>query len=308
MTGGLRALRARGHLAPDAMFPAGAPDIRVRHVALSGGLTLRVAEAGSADAPPMLLLHGWGASIYMWRAWFAPLAAAGFRAVAVDLPGHGLSGKPDEPSAYSLDGQVAMLRELLAAEHLMGARVVAQSMGASIALELAMREPATIGPLALINPSSFGRVRAVALAKLVSPPFVDTTVAHLVPRWIVARVHRRVYAQPSRITPRDVDEYWAPSQLAGHARALWCFLHEFRWERAPAERMAERLRGLERVPLVLLGGRDALVRDARPYAAALVRAGAPLEVVELAEGGHAMNEEQPQVVMKLVLEWLGRNG
>src|SRR5476651_553026 len=103
MTGVPRALRARGHLVPAAMFPAGVPAIRVRYVALPGGLTLRVAEAGDADAPPVLLLHGWGASMYMWRAWFAPLAAAGFRAIAVDLPGHGLSSKPEAPATYSLD-------------------------------------------------------------------------------------------------------------------------------------------------------------------------------------------------------------
>ena len=305
MIGIPRALRARGHLAPSAMFPAGAPAIRVRHVLLSSGLTLRVAEAGAADAPPVVLLHGWGASIYMWRDWFAPLAAAGFRAIAVDLPGHGLSTKPDAPSAYSVDGQVAMLRELLVSERLSGARLVAQSMGASIALELAMREPAIVGPLALVNPSSFGRVHAVALAKLVSPLLVDATVAQLLPRWVVAHVHRRVYAQPSRITQRDVDEYWAPSQLAGHARALWHYLREFRWERTPVAQMAERLRGLEQRPLVLLGARDSLVRDARSYAAALTRAGAPLEVRELPNGGHAMNEEEPEVVMALVLEMLG---
>jgi magnesium chelatase accessory protein len=306
MSGGLRALRARGHLAPDAMFPAGVPGIRVRRAVLPGGLALRVAESGSVDAPPVLLLHGWGASIYMWRAWFAPLVAAGFRVVAVDLPGHGLSDKPREPGAYSLDHQVATLRHLLVAERLLGARAVAQSMGAAIVLELAMREPGMVGPLVLVNPSSFGRVRAVSLAKLVSPLFVDATIAHLVPRWVVARVHRRVYANPSRITARDVDEYWAPSQLPGHAHALWQLLHEFRWERAPVEVMAERLRHLRHAPLVLLGARDALVRGARPYAAALLRAGAPLDVREVADGGHAMNEEQPEAVMTPALELLRR--
>jgi pimeloyl-ACP methyl ester carboxylesterase len=279
------------------MFPAGVPEIRVRRATLPSGLTLRVAESGGAGAPPILLVHGWGASIYMWRDWFAPLAAAGFRPLAVDLPGHGLSDKPSEPGAYTLDAQVAVLRELLVAEGLVGVRLVAQSMGASIVLELAMREPAMVGAMVLVNPSSFGRVRAVTLAKLVSPLFVDTTVAHLVPRWLVARVHRRVYARPSRITQRDVDEYWAPSQLAGHARALWQLLHEFRWKRQLVSVMATRLRLLGQAPLVLLGERDALVRGALPYAHALEQAGAPIDVRVLSEGGHAMNEEQPAIVM-----------
>jgi pimeloyl-ACP methyl ester carboxylesterase len=56
----------------------------------------------------------------------------------------------------------------------------------------------------------------------------------------------------------------------------------------------------------MLGARDALVRDARPYAAALQRAGAPIEVRELPDLGHAANEEEPNVVLKLVLPFLAR--
>jgi pimeloyl-ACP methyl ester carboxylesterase len=288
------------------MFPAGVPGIRVRRTTLPSGLTLRVVESGDPQAPPVLLLHGWGASVYMWRGWFAPLASAGFRPVAVDLPGHGLSDKPGEQGAYSLGRQVAVFRELLAAEGLESASMVAQSMGASIALELALAEPVVSGPLALINPSLFGRVSLVTLGRLMSPTFVDTTLARLVPRWLVAVIHRRVYSHPSRITAHDVDEYWAPSQLPGYARALWQLVHEFEWNRTPVGVMVERLRRLGRAPLVLLGGRDALVRGARSYAAALKQAGATLELHELPDGGHAMNEEEPEVVMKLVLGFLER--
>jgi len=70
-------------------------------VTLSDGVTVRVAESGDASAPTVLLVHGWGASMYMWRDWFAPLAAAGRRVVAVDLPGHGLSDKPTDPGRYT---------------------------------------------------------------------------------------------------------------------------------------------------------------------------------------------------------------
>jgi magnesium chelatase accessory protein len=286
------------------MFPAGRAEIRVRRTALPNRLTLRVAESGDAGAPPVLLVHGWGASIYMWRDWFTSLAAAGYRPIAVDLPGHGLSDKPTAAGAYSLPRQVAWLRELVTAEGLAGAPMVAQSMGASITLELALAQPSESGPLALINPSLFGRIAGVGLARLVTPTLVDATVAHRVPRWMVSRVHRRVYAEPSRITARDVDEYWAPLQLPGYARALWQMLHEFQWERSPAEQMAERLRTLRQRPLVMLGARDALVRDARPYVAALERAGAPIDVHVLAGLGHAANEEAPAVVIQEVLRFL----
>src|SRR5258708_16610741 len=68
------------------MFPAGRSDVATRAVGLAGGITLRVAESGSRESPVILLLHGWGASIYMWRDWFAPPPAAGYRAPSVRPP------------------------------------------------------------------------------------------------------------------------------------------------------------------------------------------------------------------------------
>lgn len=286
------------------MFPAGIPGIRTRRVVLPSGLGLRVAESGDRTAPPVLLLHGWGASIYMWREWFAPLAAAGWRPLAVDLPGHGLSDKPGEPTVYRLDRQVSMLRELLDAEGLSAVGVVAQSMAGTIALEATLDGDPRIRRLALVNPACFGRVGIQPLARAVSPPAVDAVLPQLVRRWIVARTHRLVYGDPSRITPRDEDEYWAPSQFPSYARAMRHLLHQFTWASAPVDLMAQRLHTLTSPVLVVLGTRDRLVRDARPYVAALRAGGAPLIVYEVDGGGHAVNEERPEEVIPVVLAFL----
>lgn len=273
-------------------------------MSLAGRLSLRVAESGGSSAPPVLLLHGWGASLYMWRDWFAPLAAAGLRAVAVDLPGHGLSDKPDDPASYRLECLVALLRELLDVERLEPVVVVAQSMAGTIALELVLAGEPRIAKLALVNPACFGRIRLQALGRLVSPPAVDLLLPRLVTRWVVARAHRLVYGDPALITERDEDEYWAPSQFPSYARAMRMLLHEFRWNRPPVDLMAARLRGMRGCALVVLGTRDRLVRDSRGYVAALQAADAPLEVHEVRGGGHAVNEERPDDVIPRVLSYL----
>jgi pimeloyl-ACP methyl ester carboxylesterase len=275
---------------------------------LPSGITLRVAESGTHDAPPVVLLHGWGASLYMWRGWFAPLAAAGYRVVAVDLAGHGLSDKPSTPGLYSLAPQVALLRELLDVEQLDGAHVVAQSMGGTIALELALAHPGLVNRMALVNPAALGRVRLQPLAKLVSPAAVDVVLGRVVPRWMVARAHRLSYADGARVTARNVDEYWAPTQFPGFAPAMRRLLHEFQWSRVPVDRMADRLATLPHPPLAVLSGIDHLVRDARPYAAALRQRGIPLQVLELPRSGHAVNEEEPDLVIPRVLEHLAADG
>lgn len=286
------------------MFPAGHADIRVRRATLSDGVALRVAEAGPTTGTPVLLLHGWGASVYMWREWFAPLAAAGRRVIAIDLPGHGLSDKPADATAYSLDGMVTRVRDFLDVEGIGRVDVVAQSMAGTIALELALYPDAKVATLALINPACFGRISLQRLARAVSPTIVDVVLPRLVGRWVVARAHRLVYGDPSKITRHDEDEYWAPSQFPSYARAMRRLLHEFTWTRPAASLMAERLCGLESPALVILGTRDRLVREAGQYVAALTSAGAPLAVHHVSAGGHAVNEELPHEVLRLVLSFI----
>src|SRR5260221_2345481 len=86
------------------MFPAGRSDVATRAVDLAGGITLRVAESGNRDSPVILLLHGWGASIYMWRDWVAPPAPAGYRALSIDPPGHGPSEKAHRVGGDTFSG------------------------------------------------------------------------------------------------------------------------------------------------------------------------------------------------------------
>jgi 2-hydroxymuconate-semialdehyde hydrolase len=285
------------------------PGVRARFVTLSDGVAVRVAESGSPDAPPVLLVHGWGASIYMWRAWFAPLAERGYRVVALDLPGHGLSDKPSEEGRYRLGALVETVRQVIAIAGLRRPHVVAQSMGGTIALDLAVSGDPALGRLVLVNPACFGHVRLLPLAVRASPKVVEPVLARLIPRWVVDRAHRRVYGDPSLISVDDVDQYWAPSQFPGYAPAMRRLLHEFTWTRPPVSAMVQRLRALApptSPTLVVLGTRDRLVRDARPYAAALRKAGAPLEIYSSVGGGHALNEERPQEVLALVTAFLAR--
>ena len=285
------------------------PGVRASYLTLSDGVSVRVAESGSPNATPVLLVHGWGASIYMWRNWFAPLADRGYRVVALDLPGHGLSDKPSNEGRYRLASLTATVRELIATLELRRPHVVAQSMGGTIAVDLAGGGDPEIGRLVLVNPACFGRVHLLPLARRASPKVVEPVLARLVPRWVVDRAHRRVYGDPSLITADDIDQYWAPSQFAGYAPAMRRLVHEFTWTRPPVSAMVQVLRALTpptSPPLVVLGTRDRLVRDARPYAAALRKAGAPLEIYSSVGGGHAVNEERPREVLALVTAFLAR--
>jgi hypothetical protein len=71
------------------------------HFVLAGDLKMYVQEAGPSKGMPIVLLHGTGAWSEIWRETMTALAHAGFRAIAIDVPPFGYSGKPSGPSAYS---------------------------------------------------------------------------------------------------------------------------------------------------------------------------------------------------------------
>src|SRR5690348_5273016 len=91
------ALGCRAPAIPESQrFPAGTP-LSARDV-LVQGRRIRYVETGRGT--PVVVIHGLGASLYAWRKNLAPIAAAGFRAIAFDLPGFGFSDKTAPPSAY----------------------------------------------------------------------------------------------------------------------------------------------------------------------------------------------------------------
>src|SRR5579862_367361 len=69
----------------------------------AGGIVTRVIEGGEPDAPAVLFIHGMGARADRWTLNLGAAADAGFRAVALDLPGHGFATKGTGP-AYSVGG------------------------------------------------------------------------------------------------------------------------------------------------------------------------------------------------------------
>ena len=121
---------------------------------------------------------------------------------------------------------------------------------------------------------------------------------------MVARTHRLQYHDPSSITERDEDEYWAPSQFPAFTRAMRRIIHVFQWKRSRPADLADRLRASGVPILVLLGAKDGLIRDAIPYATALNDAGAGIAWHVIENGAHAMNEEWPDDQAARALEFL----
>ncbi|HXG41495.1 MAG TPA: alpha/beta fold hydrolase [Dehalococcoidia bacterium] len=116
-----------------------------------GGLELHYREAGSGT--PVLLVHGFTGNSRNW-ALTVPSLRPHYRVVSPDLPGHGLSGRPTEPGAYTLEAMAEAVSTLMDRLGLEGCHLVGHSMGGMIAQVIALSRPQRLRSLVLVDTSA----------------------------------------------------------------------------------------------------------------------------------------------------------
>ncbi|WP_030864297.1 alpha/beta fold hydrolase [Streptomyces sp. NRRL S-37] len=125
-----------------------ATEITHRLVPSPGG-RIHLVEQGSG--PLVLLVHGFPESWYSWRHQLPALAAAGYRAVAVDVRGYGRSSRPAEIEAYRM---TALVEDNVAVVRALGeesAVVVGHDWGATIAANSALLAPGVFRAVGLLS-------------------------------------------------------------------------------------------------------------------------------------------------------------
>lgn len=118
-----------------------------------GGYRLRVVEEGAG--PLVLMLHGFPGLAYSWRHQMAPLATAGYRAVAIDSLGYGGSDRPANAAAYTAENMQDYLIAVLDHYGADQAVIVGQDFGAQYAWNLAVRAPHRIRALIATIPYDY---------------------------------------------------------------------------------------------------------------------------------------------------------
>ncbi len=196
------ALNVRGDLALalqlDGMFPGDGPDDARTYTrsVLAAGLETFYLEAGPVDAPPVVLVHGLGATNASMLP-LIPALARDFRVLAPDLPGHGgtqATGAAHAPR-YLGDWLMAFLRETCDQP----AVLIGNSLGGRTALEAALNSPFDVRGLVLLCPAvAFRKLRQlVPFVRLV--PDELAALPMRIPRRMALRAVRRLFAEPSRL-------------------------------------------------------------------------------------------------------------
>jgi len=137
------------------------------HFVMVDGARMHYQEFGDESKPPIILIHGYTASVYVWKTTAPMLAEAGFRVIAVDLLGFGYSEKPAWFD-YSIQSQARQVSRFMNRLGIGRAVVVGSSYGGAVAAMIALDYPERIEKLVLVDAVINDDVKNHPILRLVS--------------------------------------------------------------------------------------------------------------------------------------------
>ena len=251
--------------------------------ASTGGVAL------AGNDPVVLLIHGAGMDSTVWQLQTRYLAYRGFRAVAVDLPGHGRS---DGPALPSIDAMAEWVVRFASAAGFEPMHVVGHSMGTFVALELASTHADLVASITLCGTATSMPVHPELLA---AAEHDLLAAAALMASW--------GHGRPAHLGVNPTPGLW----MLGGARALversrpGVLFTDFRACRAYDNAVAAAA-AVKCPATVIIGLDDKMTppKSGRTLAGSLPSA----NVIELADTGHSMMIENPNPVKRAILSAL----
>jgi pyruvate dehydrogenase E2 component (dihydrolipoamide acetyltransferase) len=253
-----------------------------------GGTRLRYVQVGDGDGR-VVLLHGFGGDKDTWLFNLEPLAE-GRTVYALDLPGHGESDK--RVADGSVAGLAATVAGFLDALGIERADLVGHSMGAAVAMAVAVAAPTRVRSLALLAPAGLGQEANVE--------YLRGFVAAQSRRELKPHVEK-LFADPALVTRDLLENVLKFKRLDGAQAALATVLDGFLAGDSQAAVLAEQVAALD-IPILVVAGADDQVIPAG-HAAAL---GGKAEVQVLEGRGHMVHMEAAGEVNRLLADHLQR--
>ena len=297
MGGGWQARARVGSFLAGLLALVGPAAAAGRLVTVAPGEALYVVDHG--EGLPVVLLPGALGTAFGFRRLTGPLAAAGFRTLAIEPLGQGQSRRPPA-SDYSLTAQADRVQAVL--DHLGVERAVAlgQGLGVSVALRLALRHPQRVVAVVALDGGPAESACSPSLRRALKfAPFVKLLGGG---RWLRNNLRERLVessADPSWVTPEVLDGYLGPAARDfGGTIAMY---RRFARAREP-ESLCDRL-GDVRCPVRLLVGSAPQSAGVRPDEVALMASRLARFSQQVVPGaGHFLSEEAPDAIVRAVSE------
>ncbi len=271
---------------------------------------IQYTTAGPATGRPLILIHGFGASMGHWRKNIPALAAGGYRVFALDLLGFGGSEKPQ--LNYTVELWQELLQDFWQAHVQQPAVFVGNSVGGLLSLMILANAPKIAAGGILLNaagglnhrPDQLNlplRMIMGGFTKLISAPGTGPFLFNRVrQKNRIRRTLAQVYCDREAITDELVELLYQPSCDPGAQQVFASVLT------APPGPRPEALLPKVQAPLLVIWGESdpwTPIQGAKIYQE-LVQA-QPVKFVSIPNTGHCPHDERPEVVNSLILNWLG---
>jgi pimeloyl-ACP methyl ester carboxylesterase len=262
----------------------------------AGDLTLGYRELGSG--PPVLLLHGWPTSSFLWRDVMPPIARRN-RAIALDLPGFGASDKP-RGVRYDFELFERAIDDFLETLDIDEVAIAVHDLGGPVGLHWALGRPARVTHVALLN-------------TLVYPEFSEAVLTFI--RACTEPASRKFLTSPEGLEAAMrlglADETRLTDEALAGVREPFA-TDESREALADAGiglrpegfgEIAEWLPSLSVPVRIVYGAQDRILPDIAETMARVQRDVPHATAAELPDCGHFLQEESPQEVGELLAEF-----
>lgn len=271
---------------------------RGRRLLSVGGRAVNVVTLGEGEGPAVVFVHGLGGS---WKNWLenVPFAARTRRVLALDLPGFGESEMP--AGEITISGYADCLEEVCEQLELGAVDVVGNSMGGFVAAELAIRRPARVHRLALVDAAGISiadlrrwPARTVMRLVAVQASWAGGQRAMLVRPRLRHLAFRSIMRHPTLLALDLVAHQAGGPGMPGFLLAMDALLsYDFR----------DRLGEIARPTLIVQGEDDMLVpvADASEFRRLIPDS----RLVILQDTGHVPMLERPRTFNRILGEFLG---
>jgi pimeloyl-ACP methyl ester carboxylesterase len=253
------------------------------------------------EGKPLLLLHGYGAGIWVWEKQIEALSQS-YRVYALDLIGHGYSDRPKIP--YTPETYIHFLRDFMDGVGIEKATLIGNSMGGGMAWAMAIRYPERVDRLVLINcvpPNVLQQVKNESFRTLVAikdipilPYLVIAARSKNSIRWVLLECVSNI----KLITPEVLNRQYQLSKIKGTTRVLYStFKHA-----EEALELKDQL-ALIHQPTLFVWGEDDLIFPPE-VGEKLHQVIAGSKFLRIEKSGHIPMWENPDEVNRAILDFL----
>ncbi len=270
------------------------------HTTTVNGHTLAYLDEG--QGPPVILIHGFGGSMWQWEHQLAELAQH-FRVITIDMLGSGLSDKPEID--YSPTFFLNSFNEFMDTLGIQQASFIGNSMGAGVALGMALTHPERVSKLVLVSGFPANVVQSIAspaYQRFINsrpPIWLARLGIWLAGRWGTTRILTEIIHDPTNITPIVIDRSHRNRQDPGFLAPLYSQIEQIpEWE----EHFAPRLGQIHHPTLIIWGEFDRVfpITVGRTMHTTIPHS----TFLEVPNSGHIPQWETPQIVNPALLEFL----